>query len=571
MENSFSFCKHFSFVQGKWDGNDFRWITSGEYIQMSGRAGRRGKDDRGIVIQMMEDSVEPSVSKDILYGAPDPLNSSYRIRYNMLLNMMRVEDVDPEYLLRASFHQFQQEDEAPALLEKALELEAQAQAITIPTITPSDKQDSDDDATNNELLVEDYYEMSKQVELTQERIMKIVRKPEHIFPFLASGRLLYISIDGSKYGWGAMVSRTRKTGTGSAGNAGKEAYQSGVAEHTLQVLLPCVLRQTKNEAGSDEPVVNEVKETEQDTNSSAFHWRGTSATCRPVDTKHDNSDAVELRLFSIGLENVQKISAVRVFVTPDVHSLESRNSVYRSIKEVQKRFTPDLPLLDIEKDMGVKGEEYDKLSARLTPLVDRLAKHKLSDIEEEKRSSILDAYAQRRQLLEQARVIRQEAKACQTMVMKDELKVMKKVLRHLGHVDANGVIQTKGRTACEINTANELVVVEMMFSGAFNDISVEQCVALLSCLTYDEVNKKDGNDDGLKSFLQNPFLKLQEAARIVARAQIACKIEVDEDQFVDQYNPGMMEAVFAWCKGAKFADVQKLTSTYEGTTIRTLR
>eukprot|EP00978_Attheya_sp_CCMP212_P018731 scaffold51780_cov50-Attheya_sp.AAC.1 len=30
----------------KWDGTDFRWVTSGEYIQMSGRAGRRGKDDR---------------------------------------------------------------------------------------------------------------------------------------------------------------------------------------------------------------------------------------------------------------------------------------------------------------------------------------------------------------------------------------------------------------------------------------------------------------------------------------------------------------------------------------------
>ena len=32
-----------------------------------------------------------------------------------------------------------------------------------------------------------------------------------------------------------------------------------------------------------------------------------------------------------------------------------------------------------------------------------------------------------------------------------------------------------------------------------------------------------------------------------------------------------MEAVFAWCKGAKFVDVQKMTKTFEGTTIRALR
>ena len=32
-----------------------------------------------------------------------------------------------------------------------------------------------------------------------------------------------------------------------------------------------------------------------------------------------------------------------------------------------------------------------------------------------------------------------------------------------------------------------------------------------------------------------------------------------------------MEAVFAWCKGVKFVEVQKLTGSFEGTTLRMLR
>ena len=45
---------------------DHMQITSGEYIQMSGRAGRRGIDDRGIVMLMVDEQMDSTVGKNLL-------------------------------------------------------------------------------------------------------------------------------------------------------------------------------------------------------------------------------------------------------------------------------------------------------------------------------------------------------------------------------------------------------------------------------------------------------------------------------------------------------------------------
>lgn len=44
------------------------------------------------------------------------------------------------------------------------------------------------------------------------------------------------------------------------------------------------------------------------------------------------------------------------------------------------------------------------------------------------------------------------------MVLEDDLKCMKRVLRRLGFIDKEEIVQLKGRVACEISACDEIIV-----------------------------------------------------------------------------------------------------------------
>lgn len=97
----------------KFDGQVVRYIQSGEFIQMAGRAGRRGKDVQGLVVSVFADQQELESAIQIMQGQSEPLNSAYRLSYNSLINYYKTEGVSPEAVIRRSFKQFQRDFKRP--------------------------------------------------------------------------------------------------------------------------------------------------------------------------------------------------------------------------------------------------------------------------------------------------------------------------------------------------------------------------------------------------------------------------------------------------------------------------
>ena len=67
-----------------------RMLRNDEYIQMAGRAGRRGKDDKGVVIYLPDrEPVEPSEMKAMMKGARPPVTSRMDFHYDFILKTLQ--------------------------------------------------------------------------------------------------------------------------------------------------------------------------------------------------------------------------------------------------------------------------------------------------------------------------------------------------------------------------------------------------------------------------------------------------------------------------------------------------
>ncbi|QPE05781.1 DEAD/DEAH box helicase [Microbacterium schleiferi] len=92
----------------KFNGEARVAITSGEYTQLTGRAGRRGIDVEGHAVVQWTEGLDPQAVAALASRRTYPLNSSFRPTYNMAVNLIdQFGRARAREILESSFAQFQ--------------------------------------------------------------------------------------------------------------------------------------------------------------------------------------------------------------------------------------------------------------------------------------------------------------------------------------------------------------------------------------------------------------------------------------------------------------------------------
>lgn len=142
------------------------------------------------------------------------------------------------------------------------------------------------------------------------------------------------------------------------------------------------------------------------------------------------------------------------------------------------------------------------------------------------------------------------------------------VLKELNFIDEHSSVQLKGRVACEVNSANELVLTELILENVLSSYDPEEIVALLSCFVFQE---KTDTLPSITPRLETGKQQIIAIAKRINAIQDAHQVAIPESEDFEKISRfGLMEVVYEWAKGMSFSNITEMTDVLEGTIVRVI-
>ncbi|KAK9078766.1 hypothetical protein SSX86_002824 [Deinandra increscens subsp. villosa] len=532
----------------KFDGKEFRQLLAGEYTQMAGRAGRRGLDKIGSVLVMCRDDIpDESDLKNLITGSATRLESQFRLTYIMIMHLLRVEELKVEDMLKRSFAEFHAQKKLPEQQQLLMRKLAQ------PTKSI--------ECIKGEPAIEEYYEWYLEAEMYSNHITEAVLQSAVSQPFLMPGRLVVVkSQSGQDHLLGVIL----------------KAPSSVNKQYIVMVLtpsLPSTLQssddpQKKTNAGLQILMPKSKRGIDDDYYSSAtarkgsgtvkikLPHRGTAAGAnyevRETDTKEFLSICnAKIKIDQVGL------------LEDDSTAAYSKTVLSLLNQKVNGNKYP--PALDPVKDLKLKDVNLVEAYYKWNHLLQKMSENKCHNcIKLEEHIKVAREIKKYKDEVNTLKFQMSDEALQQMPHFQGRIDVLKKI----GCIDSDLVVQIKGRVACEMNSGEELISTECLFENQLDDLEPEEAVALMSAFVFQQRN---ASEPSLTPRLAQARQRLYDTAIKLGELQAHFKIQIEPEEYArENLKFGLVEVVYEWAKGTPFADICELTDVPEGLIVRTI-
>ena len=559
----------------KFDGNKNRYITGGEYIQMSGRAGRRGLDEKGVVIVILKKKIDPEECREIMRGKSDPLNSSFSLNYNQILNLSRIEGIKCEFILKKSFRQYQSVRAIPLLKKKILKMYNNY-------LKYGNNWERDD------LINEAIYKLQIKNELKEKNRLMLFNENsdlrKKIKPFLIKGRLVYIKY----FGIGIFVDYCK---------VGDDKYAIYDEERKAYKIIS-ERENIKNNNTTNSEII-EIQNKLIDFKTAillVYVTKNSSNILIPENIINSNGKLMKV---SFKISSFESISQIKISL-PDIindSSLKQIEKIYKQISlslinnKNNKKEKINYKPMDPVKDMKISDKKLIENNKNIEIINSELKNiekiflnsyGKIIDLSESidnilSKNEFILSYKKKLLLRNEIKYFIDELNSLNRLVLNEELNNMKKVLTRLNYLDKNNLVTFKGQVACYITSADAIILTEILFNNFLNNMNEIDIGVILSCFVGGEgaIFKKDKQIVEEDKHLMKLYNDLKKEIENVVDIYIEYKINIkDKERYIKMFRYDFMKNIWHWIDGEKtFGEIcdEKNSEIYGGSMVRCIR
>uniref|UniRef100_A0A3P9DMD9 SKI2 subunit of superkiller complex n=1 Tax=Maylandia zebra TaxID=106582 RepID=A0A3P9DMD9_9CICH len=497
----------------KHDGTGFRNLLPGEYIQMAGRAGRRGLDATGTVIILCKAGVHEMADLHVMMlGKPTLLQSQFRLTYTMILNLLRVEALRVTDMMRRSFSESHRDTQTH---EKRIS-QLKQMLSAMPSV--------DTEGQLSDLLP--YYHTVTELKKTTEAVQHAILESVNGLKALSVGRVIVVNNKQHLNALGVILQ-----------------VSSASVNRTFTALIIC-------EKGNEEGKDNDNAALPHLHNTSLFIPEGPcSHTVQKL--KLQDISAITVKTLKVIperiIDNYNKRQQPRFKLDPPGQAISTATQELLRLAEANPG---GIATLDPVNDLQLKSVDVVEANMRLRVLQDSLRDFNCIH------SPMFFARIKERMSLQEELDQLLFLVSDQSLTLLPEYHQRIKVLQSLQYIDSGGAVQLKGRVACQISS-HELLLTELLFENVLSPLAPEESAALLSCLVFTQ------NTQGIE--------QVKSVAQRIGELQRECGIPQTAEEFVGQFKFGLTEVVYCWARGMPFAEIAQLTDVQEGTVVRCIQ